>query len=386
MDMLTITKRAALIILVLFILFVIYVIFTVHQWSTREQGYLPPKTAVILHAINHNLVTLDMDPPEIFKKRGVPKLIKENTLISVSDGTRIPVRIYTPLGNGPYPIIMYYHGGAFLEGFGGIETHDNVAQSLSVQTGSIVISVGYRLAPTHIFPTATEDSYEALKWAADHATDFNGDKTRIAVVGDSAGGNIATVVAAMARDRNGPELKAQVLYYPVTTFLEDDLLPSRSYYDSGYYLLSRHIMHLARERYTPEESMWSSPYTSPLYAEDLTNLPPTLIITSEFDPVRDEGEAYAQRLYESGVPVIGVRYKGVMHGFISFHDVMYSGRLALQESTLFLKGVFYDTNEIEIEPYKLVIRDTQKGLGKIRDHLEAYVFAAYLLGKKGLPL
>jgi acetyl esterase len=384
--MLKILKRASLIVLALFVVFVSYVIFTVHQWSTTEQGYLPPKTAVILHSINHNLVTIDMDPPKFFKKKRVSRLIKEDRSILVSDGTSIPVRIYRPSGNnGSYPIIMYYHGGAFLEGYGDINSHDNVARSLSLQTKSIVISVGYRLAPTYIFPTATEDSYEALEWAVDNVSDFNGDKTRIAVVGDSAGGNIATVVAAMARDRNGPELKAQVLYYPVTTFLEDDLLPSRSYYDSGYYLLSRQIMYLARERYTPEKSMWSSPYTSPLYAENLTNLPPTFIITSEFDPVRDEGEAYAQRLYESGVPVKGVRYKGVMHGFISFHEVMYRGRLALQESTLFLNSVFYDTNEIEIAPYKLVIRDI-KGLGKVRDYIEAYVFAAYLLGKKDLPL
>ncbi|WP_237700213.1 alpha/beta hydrolase [Caldalkalibacillus thermarum] len=306
-------------------------------------------------------------------------LDKFDQQIPVSDGTTIPVRVHRPSGEGPYPMIVYYHGGAFLEGYGSIDTHDNITRSLAAQTQSVVISVGYRVAPSYTFPIAIEDSYEALLWVVEHAEELNGDPARIAVAGDSAGGNIATVVAAMARDRKGPELKAQVLLYPVTTFQEVSF-PSREIYDSGYYLLSRQVMYLAREKYTPDESMWSSPYTSPLHAADLSNLPPALIITAEFDPLRDEGEAYAERLAEFGVTVEALRYKGVMHGFISFYEVMYRGRHGLDETSSFLRRAFYD--KLEAQPYRLQVIDPPMGMAYVRDLIEAYAFAAYLLGKQ----
>lgn len=376
--MLTIVKRLCLILLISFLVVVLIVVTVVERWASTDHGRLPPKTAVILYAINHNLVTLDMTPPRWLTHSSKPAtLTKRDEVITVSDGHQIPVRIYTPSGEGPFPIILYYHGGAFLEGFGSIDTHDNVTRTLASQTKSIVISVGYRLAPTYMFPTAIEDSYDALLWAAKHAHRLNGDVTRMAVAGDSAGGNIATVVAMMSRDREGPELKAQVLFYPVTTFL-DEPLPSRQQYANGYYLLSSEVMALARDLYAPDHEMWISPYTSPLHAADLSRLPPAFIITAEFDPLRDEGEAYAKRLAESGIPVYAVRYQGVMHGFISFFEVMYSGKHGLYLSSTFLTQAFADQLEPPSDQLDFIAPSFN-----VRDYAEAYAFAAYLLSQKG---
>ncbi|GAE35760.1 alpha/beta hydrolase [Halalkalibacter akibai] len=177
-----------------------------------------------------------------------------------------------------------------MEGYGNIHTHDNIVRSLAARTNSIVIAVGYRVAPAYPFPAAIEDSYDALVWAYTNAADLGGDPSSIAVAGDSAGGNIATVVTLMSRDRNGPGISAQALLYPLTTFADIEF-DSRLKYDSGYYLLSRSVMMRARDTYTPDEAFWVHDYTSPLDADNLSNLPPAIVITAEFDPLRDEGEA-----------------------------------------------------------------------------------------------
>lgn len=378
--MFVIVKKLSLILLVSVLILTLCVVTIVEQWAMTDHGKLPPKTAVILYAVNHNLVTLDMKPPRwltsTLQSPSPVKIMKEDRLIPVSDGNQIPVRIYTPTGDGPFPMIIYYHGGAFLEGFGNIDTHDNITRWLARQTNSIVISVGYRLAPVHMFPVAIEDSYDALLWARDHAAELNGNPALMVVAGDSAGGNIATVVALMSRDRHGPHLKAQVLFYPVTTFF-DEPLPSREMYADGYYLLSADVMALARKAYAPEEQMWASPYTSPLHATNLIGLPPTFIVTAEYDPLRDEGEAYAQRLADAGIPVYAFRYLGVMHGFISFYEVMYSGKQGLNQTSAFLNQVFSDS--LDPSPFQVSI---VKPAYHWRDYLEAYGFAAYLLTQK----
>ncbi|WP_306453938.1 alpha/beta hydrolase [Bacillus sp. FJAT-45350] len=377
-------KKVLYSILGITILFSIVLYIAVDSWATTNNGKLPPKTAVLLHAVNNNLVALDIEIPSfISSKSGKSTIVRENLTIPVSDGTEIPARIHRPKGEGPYPIILYYHGGAFMEGYGNIDTHDNITRFLAKQTKSVVISVGYRLAPEHVFPTAIEDSYDALHWAYENGESIHGDTSKIAVVGDSSGGNIATVVSAMARDRNGPDLMAQVLFYPLTTF-DDVELESRNLYDSGYYLLSRRVMEIAREKYTPEETMWLSPYTSPLLSEDLTNLPPAYIVTAEFDPLRDEGEAYAERLAKSGVPVRAVRYEGVMHAFVSFYEVLYSGKHSLKESVSFINDAFADG--IEYKPFELTVMDVPRSKETYRDDLEAYAFAAFLLGKETFSL
>ncbi|MBU8908002.1 alpha/beta hydrolase [Desertibacillus haloalkaliphilus] len=378
-------KRSLLFVLIMIFITIFAVFVYIQQWASTDHGKLPAKTAVILHAINNQLVPLDPDilPDRLLTKRskGQPTMVQEDQSISVSDGSQIPVRIYRPLGKEQVPIIMYYHGGAFMEGYGNIHTHHSITRALSRQTGCIVISVGYRVAPHYVFPTAIEDSYEALKWAHEHAGELGGDPSQMAVVGDSAGGNIATVVATMARDRNGPDLKAQALFYPLTTF-KDIENESRQAFDSGYFLLSRSVMELARESYTPDKVMWLNPYTSPLEAEDLSNLPPALVITAEFDPLRDEGEAYAEKLSEAGVAVRASRYLGVMHAFISFHDIMQSGRAGLAETAGFLTDAF--ENGIDHEPLTIQVKQHPSGLNRVRDDTEAFLMGAYLLGKSGM--
>lgn len=361
---------------------------SVYLWQSTDEGRLPAKTAVVLHAINNNLVELDINirPPRIVTGGGGggSPLLREDLFIPVQGDMQIPMRMYRPQGEGPFPIIMYYHGGAFIEGYGNIETHDNIIKTLASRTNSIVLAPGYRLAPEYVFPAAVEDSYSALIWAETHAESFHGDINRISVVGDSAGGNLATVTAMMARDRKGPNITSQVLLYPLTTF-QDVPLESRDIYDSGYYLLSKQVMFRARDLYTPDEVMWSNPYTSPLQADDLSDLPPALVITAEFDPLRDEGEAYAKRLAEFDVPVRATRYRGVMHGFVSFYEIMQSGRYGLQEASSFLRQANQGTLEMA-DKYELQVRQAPQGLDRVREQTEAFAIAAYLIGRSGADL
>ncbi|MCT8138172.1 alpha/beta hydrolase [Anaerobacillus sp. CMMVII] len=362
-----------------FLIFISYVILSVHYWSTTDEGILPPKTAVILHAVNNNIITSDMKPPKFLIQPRPSTIAREDIMIPVAEGQEIAGRVYYPKSDGGHPVLMYYHGGAFLDGYGNIETHDNIIRAIAARTNSVVIAVGYRVAPQYVFPTAVEDSYEALLWAYQQAERFNGDPDRIAVIGDSAGGNLATAVALMSRDFNGPPLTAQALLYPLTTF-QDVPLQSRIIYDSGYYLLSRNVMYRARELYTPMEDMWLSPYTSPLNAESLEALPPTLIITAEYDPLRDEGEQYAERLAEAGIPVTHLHYEGVMHGFISFYEVMNLGEHGLRETVSFLKNVFSDETKLDSGLEKSIV-SSPRGREGIREYLEAYAIAAFLLYK-----
>ena len=225
-----------------------------------------------------------------------------------------------------------------------------------------------------------------MLYAYSNAEKYNGDSERIAVVGDSAGGDLATAVALKARDLDGPKLIAQALLYPLTTFQELPL-PSRYIYDSGYYLLSRHVMYLARDLYTPEEEMWLSPYTSPLNAESLENLPKTLVITAQYDPLKDEGEEYANRLQQSGVEVTHLHYEGVMHGFISFYEVMHLGEHGLRETSTFLKEAFADGQKLNVEhdatnvELATVVISSVDKKSEIYEYLEAYAIAAFLIVK-----
>lgn len=369
-------KKGTTIVVLLIIIFIGYVMLSVHNWSFTDEGRLPPKTAVILHAVSNNMITSDMKPPRFLTKSKPSKIAREDFSILASDGKEIPVRVYYPKNKGPHPVILYYHGGAFLEGYGSIRTHDNIIRALSARSQSVVIAVGYRLAPQYVFPTAINDSYDALVWAYENADKYNGDVSRIAVVGDSAGGNLATAVAIMARDFKGPKIAGQALLYPLTTF-EDLPLQSRIIYDSGYYLLSRSVMVRARALYTPLEKMWLSPYTSPLNAENLEDLPPTLIITAEFDPLKDEGEQYGEKLAMSGVPVNHLHYEGVMHGFISFYEVMQMGDHGLRQTVSYLKNVFEEKETLTGYEQTTVYRSS--GKEGLREYVEAYAIAAFLI-------
>ncbi len=245
---------------------------------------------------------------------GVPEAVA-----SVSDrtiagpGGAVPLRIYTPLrvAVGPLPILVYFHSGGWV--FGSINAHDPVCRALANRVRCLVVSVGYRLAPEHRFPAAPEDCYTAARWVAEHAQDYDGDAGRLAVGGDSAGGNLAAAVTLMARDRRGPSLCFQVLIYPETCYYDPQMESYRLYADG--YGLTRDEMLWYWDQYLARPEDRLNPYASPLYASDLSGLPPALIVTAEYDPVRDEAEQYAERLRQAGVSVQCIRYAGMIHSF-----------------------------------------------------------------------
>lgn len=226
----------------------------------------------------------------------------------------IPVRIYTPEGEGPFPILVYYHGGGWV--IGDLEIYDPTCRRITNGARCIVVSVDYRLAPENKFPAAAEDCYAATAWVAENAASLNGDPTRVAVGGDSAGGNLTAVVSLMARDRGGPHIIYQWAMYPVTEHFSVGR-PSYEENADGY-LLTRDAMIWFWNHYAEHETDYKHTYASPMLASDLHGLPPALVVTAEYDPLRDEGEAYAARLKEEGVPVTARRFDGLIHGFIMF--------------------------------------------------------------------
>jgi acetyl esterase len=231
----------------------------------------------------------------------------------------IPVVVYTPESgpdDGPLPVLLFLHGGGFF--LGSPHSHGPVARELAARSGRLVVSVDYRLTPEHEFPAAVDDCYAALLWVAEHAPEFGGDASRLAVAGDSAGGNLSAVLTLRARDEGGPAITAQALIYPVT----DSGLDTVSMHDNAEgYMLTAASMGWMWGMYVPDESRRSDAYASPLQAGDHAGLPPAVVITAEYDPLRDEGEAYAAKLAAAGVPVQQVRFDGMIHGFVQMINV-----------------------------------------------------------------
>ena len=250
-------------------------------------------------------------------------------------GGDIPVRIYKPEGPGPFPMLVYLHGGGFV--IGSIETHDPLCRLLTNAAGCITVSVDYRLAPEHRFPAGLNDAYAATAWASANATILGGQNDLIAVGGDSAGGNLATGVARMARDKGTPPILYQLLIYPGT----DWGLDRPSYVENGEgYFLTKNAVAWFWSQYVEDEADRTDPLASPLRAEDLSNLPPALVVTAEFDPLRDEGEAYALRLQEAGVAVDAIRYDGMIHGFFQMTGVLGEARTAVDAAAAKLRAAF----------------------------------------------
>ena len=250
-------------------------------------------------------------------------------------GGAITVRVYSPGGPGPHPALVYYHGGGWV--VGDLYTHDGFCRSLTNAARCAVLSVDYRLAPEFKYPVAVEDSYAALAWAVSGAARLGIDPRRVAVGGDSAGGNLATVVALVASERGGPGLVHQVLIYPVTDY--DLSTPSYLENATGY-LLTRDGMRWFWNHYLAREAQGLERYASPLRAPSLTGLPSALVITAEYDPLRDEGEAYAARLRNTGVAVTLTRYPGMIHGFIRMTRIVDLARTALDEIAHSLQKAF----------------------------------------------
>jgi len=247
----------------------------------------------------------------------------------------IPIRVYTPKVQSPAPALIYFHGGGWV--LGDLESHDHVCRALANNASCVVLSVDYRLAPEHKFPAAVHDSFAATQWIADLAGELGEDRSRIAVGGDSAGGNLAAVVSQIARDRGGPSIAYQLLIYPSTDMRMN--MPSIEENADGP-LLTKASMHWFVNHYLNSDADRTDSLASPLLASNLRGLPPAFILTAECDPLRDEGEAYGQHLREAGVPVEVQRYEGMPHGFFSFAAALDGGRRAFADATSRLRSAF----------------------------------------------
>jgi acetyl esterase len=242
-------------------------------------------------------------------------------------GGRLPLRIYRPRRRGPLPALVYFFGGGWT--LGSIETSDGICRSLANAAGCVVVTPGYRLAPEAKFPAAVEDCYAAVQWVASRAARLGVDGSRLAVGGDSAGGNLAAAVTLLTRERGGAVLVGQVLVYPNTDLLADDASMRDS---TDPFMFNRHSVAWYRQHYLTRPADGRDPLASPLRAKDHHGLPPALVITAEFDPLRDQGERYARKLARAGVPVELTRYDGMAHGFFAMAGTLDSGKQALAQA------------------------------------------------------
>jgi acetyl esterase len=241
-----------------------------------------------------------------------PEVAKVEDRVIRGPAGDLPVRIYTPDAPAPRPVIAFFHGGGFV--ICSVDTHDGLARRLANATGAVVVSVEYRLAPEVRCPDSAEDCYAATVWTHQHAAELGADPGRLIVAGDSAGGNLAAVVALMARERSAPPITAQVLVYPVI----DAACDAPSYTENGEgYFLEASGMRWFWDHYLGPDGDGAHHHASPIRASDHSDLPPAVVITAEFDPLRDEGEAYAEALDAAGVHVVAQRYDGMIHGFVS---------------------------------------------------------------------
>ena len=276
-----------------------------------------------------------MTPKEARAARSMPASVNIIAVAECADltfdcGSRtIAARRYQPEGKGPFPMMVYFHGGGWV--IGDLDTHDNVCRALCVASKCVVISVDYRLAPECKFPGPFNDCFDATAWVHAHAAQFNADPAQLIVAGDSAGGNLAAAVAIKARDlidsgQPAPAIAYQLLLYPVTNFSFD----TDSYRENATgLLLTTEAMRWFWDHYLVNQAQGSDSYASPLQADSLRGLPAALVITAECDPLRDEGEAYAEQLLAAGVKTELIRYKGQIHGFVSLFEMLDDGRKAI---------------------------------------------------------
>ena len=264
-------------------------------------------------------------PPELFRV--------DDRTIRGGEGRDMKVRVYQPKAAPSGGVVVYFHGGGWV--LGSLDTHDVQVRQMSKLSGLTYVSMDYRLAPENPFPAAAEDAYAAVSWVSESVGELGADAARLAVAGDSAGGNLAAVAALMARDRGGPHIAFQLLAYPCCDF-DTSLWPSMAENSRGP-ILTRELMEWFVRHYAGDSDP-AHEYFSPLRAADHSGLPPGLLITAEYDPLRDEGEAYAAKLRESGVDVKLARYDGLFHGFMGFSDRLDRAAAAQSEAAAVLKA------------------------------------------------
>jgi acetyl esterase len=253
-------------------------------------------------------------------------------------GSDIPIRIYTPRELKPgekLPVLVWYHGGGYV--IGDLDTHDSVCRALANETDCIVVAVDYRLAPESKFPAAVDDCKAALKWVAAHASEFNADAKRIAVGGDSAGANLAAVVSILARDAGAPKISFQLLLYPATA--PEPETKSHHAFAEGYLLTRKTITWFFSHYVRTPKDMKDFRY-APLETDDLSSLPPALIVVAGYDPLRDEGIKYAEALIHAGNSVRLSNYEGMVHGFFLMGGAIDAARRAISESASMMRDAF----------------------------------------------
>jgi acetyl esterase len=298
------------------------------KYATPEPGtYLKPAAYSILKTINHIMEDSSKvkEPAPWLVNIITPPQKKLIDSLLIFNQQEVPVRIYFPTKEsliGKQPITLFFHGGGFV--LGSVEQYHLMVSKLARVTGQIFVSVDYRLAPEHPFPAAINDCYAVLQWMRQNGSGLGADTSRISVMGDSAGGNLATVVTLMCRDRHTPQPCCQILLYPGVTFLETEY-PSITYFlknPDQPYVLSEPFLKSVRTAYRGSEADDRNPYISPLEATLSKDLPPALMITAECDPLRDSQRAYAEKLAAAGVKVKYLEYSGMIHGFMNFHMIL----------------------------------------------------------------
>jgi acetyl esterase len=293
--------------------------------GNREYWQMTPPEARDWHHRKARLLDIEPAPVREIQDRRI-----------AGPAAEIPLRIYTPReAVSPFPALVWLHGGGHV--VGSIESYDALCRAMALQADCIVVSVDYRLAPEHRFPAGVDDSFAALEWVAANATAFGADPSRIAVGGDSAGGNLAAVCAILARDRLAAPLAFQLLVYPRTA--PDEELPSHYAFAEGFLLTRRTILWF-HEHYRADGADRFDFRYAPLICPDLTRLPPALVIVGEYDPLRDDGIAYAAALGRAGNRVTLSQYDGMVHPFFSMGAAIARGREAHAEAAAALKAAF----------------------------------------------
>lgn len=278
------------------------------------------------------------------KPPGLDLSIEREALAGVEDrcipgpGGPIPIRIYRAreAAGTIVPLLLFFHGGGFV--VGDLDSHDGLCCQLSREAGCVAVAVDYRLAPEHVFPAAVDDAEAALHWVAANAAELGIDPRRIVVCGESAGANLATVVALRVKTRGGPAIALQLLAYPATD-MSGDAAP-RLENREGYFITAE-LMEWFSDQYLPDHSQRWHPDASPLLAKDLSGLPPAHVLTAEYDPLRAEGEAYARSLQAAGVPVRLHRFEGTIHGFLAMYPMIGKGRQAITEFATSIRQLSY---------------------------------------------
>ena len=295
----------------------------------RERDSVPPLYAMSLADARA------ADLASIQASGGEPEAVYEVTNLTIpGPGGELPLRLYRPAAGRPLPALLYFFGGGWV--LGTIDTADGVSRALANASGALVVVAGYRLAPEHPFPAAIDDCYAAVHWVAGHSAEIGADPSRLAVGGDSAGGNLAAAATLLAR-ADGLALAGQLLVYPNTDQLADD---ERDDGADDPFLFNRRSVAWYRQHYLRDPGDAASPLASPLRAESLAGLPPALVITAEYDPLRDQGEAYARRLADEGVAVSLSRYPGMAHGFFTMAGTLAASRAAIAQAAAHLRQSF----------------------------------------------